>query len=127
MVAFSRSFASCASCALLHLISQCRSADVILRASRRTRAVDFPAHSCAVLSFISCYWSSPALALQCTYIEIEQASRTHAVILSKPSWMWGAEMGANEHGVCIGNEAVWTKLNGPSDLEKRLLGMDLVR
>jgi secernin len=41
--------------------------------------------------------------------------------------MWGSEMGANEFGVCIGNEAVWTQLNGPNDKEERLLGMDLVR
>ncbi|XP_016353499.1 secernin-2 isoform X1 [Sinocyclocheilus anshuiensis] len=34
-------------------------------------------------------------------------------------------MGANEHGVCIGNEAVWTK--EPVDPEEALLGMDLVR
>ena len=33
--------------------------------------------------------------LQCTYIEIEQAAETLAVVLSKPAWMWGAEMGAN--------------------------------
>lgn len=65
--------------------------------------------------------------LQCTYIEVDQVPHTHAAILSKPAWMWGAEMGANDQGVCIGNEAVWTKLNGPSDLEERLLGMDLVR
>lgn len=65
--------------------------------------------------------------LACTFIEIDQAGHTHYVILSKPSWMWGAEMGANEHGVCIGNEAIWTKLNGPDDKEERLLGMDLVR
>jgi len=40
--------------------------------------------------------------------------------------MWGAEMGANEFGVVIGNEAVWTRepCNGH---EKSLLGMDLVR
>jgi hypothetical protein len=41
--------------------------------------------------------------------------------------MWGAEMGANEKGVCIGNEAVWTKLNSEDDLVERLLGMDLLR
>ena len=67
------------------------------------------------------------LCLQCTYIEIDQASKTLAVILSKPAWMWGAEMGANEAGVCIGNEAVWTQLNGEDDFTERLLGMDLVR
>ena len=36
-------------------------------------------------------------------------------------------MGCNEHGVCIGNEAVSTKLQGDDDMEERLLGMDLVR
>ena len=67
------------------------------------------------------------LSLQCTYIEIQQVAHTHAVILSKPAWIWGAEMGSNEHGVCIGNEAVWTKLWSPDDLEERLIGMDYLR
>ena len=49
------------------------------------------------------------------------------MILSKPAWMWGAETGANEPGVCIGNEAVWTQLADETDLTERLLGMDLVR
>lgn len=63
--------------------------------------------------------------LQCTYIQIPQVERTHAVILSKPAWMWGAEMGANDHGVCVGNEAVWTReAITPGEA---LLGMDLVR
>ncbi|CAH1789811.1 unnamed protein product [Owenia fusiformis] len=66
--------------------------------------------------------------LQCTYIEVSQIPHTYAVTLSKPAWMWGAEMGANEKGVVIGNEAVWTKLCDPvKDLEEKLLGMDLVR
>ncbi|HET9091679.1 MAG TPA: hypothetical protein VFN50_04675 [Acidimicrobiales bacterium] len=62
--------------------------------------------------------------LRCTHIEIPQAPRTHAVVLSRPWWMWGAEMGANEHGVVIGNEAVWTR--EPAG-DPALLGMDLVR
>lgn len=65
--------------------------------------------------------------VQCTYIEVDQVPHTHAVVLSKPSWMWGAEMGANEKGVAVGNAPVWTKLNGPQDLEKKLLGTDIVR
>ncbi|KAM7407432.1 hypothetical protein PAMA_003248 [Pampus argenteus] len=63
--------------------------------------------------------------VECTYIEIEQAAHTYAVILSRPAWLWGAEMGANEHQVCIGNEAVWGRES--ADGEEALLGMDLVR
>ena len=63
--------------------------------------------------------------LQCTYMEIPQAKKTHAMMLSRPFWMWGAEMGANEKGVVIGNEAVWTKMS----LARKggLTGMDLLR
>ena len=61
--------------------------------------------------------------MKCTYTEISQAEETLAVVLSKPSWMWGAEMGANSAGVVIGNEAVWNRLSDPQhDLVSRLLG-----
>ena len=66
----------------------------------------------------------PGSVVRCTYIEISQVETTHAVLLSQPDWMWGAEMGANEHGVVVGNEAVWT--NEPYGPES-LLGMDLLR
>lgn len=62
--------------------------------------------------------------VECTWISIPQVGRTHAVLVSQPWWMWGAEMGANEHGVVIGNEAVFT--NQPLG-EPALLGMDLLR
>ncbi len=62
--------------------------------------------------------------VQCTYITIDQVQETHDVMLLKPSWMWGAEMGCNEFGLNIGNEAVFTKIKqGPP----ALLGMDMVR
>ncbi|CAG9131460.1 unnamed protein product [Plutella xylostella] len=68
--------------------------------------------------------------VKCTYITInESPTSLNSVILSKPAWMWGAEMGANDKGVVIGNEAVWTNNNeGDGDArQRRLLGMDLLR
>ncbi|MDQ0464141.1 dipeptidase [Caulobacter ginsengisoli] len=63
--------------------------------------------------------------LRATYIAIPQARRTHSVLISRPFWMWGAEMGANEHGVVIGNEAVHAIV--PPSRRRALIGMDLVR
>ncbi|MBL7849561.1 MAG: C69 family dipeptidase [Cyclobacteriaceae bacterium] len=64
--------------------------------------------------------------LRCTYIEIPQASETFECILSKPFQMWGAEMGVNEWGVAIGNEAVFTRARKPKRNDG-LTGMDLLR
>ena len=63
--------------------------------------------------------------LRCTYIDIPQVLETNAVLLAKPFWIWGAEMGANEHNVVIGNEAIFSKL--PAGKKPGLIGMDFLR
>ncbi len=67
-----------------------------------------------------------AATVRATYIEIPQVTETYEVILSKPFWMWGAEMGANEKGVAIGNEAIFAKIPFAKK-NNGLLGMDLLR
>jgi secernin len=62
--------------------------------------------------------------VKCSYLTIPQVPKTTRVLLCKPFWMFGAEMGANEHGVIIGNEAIFTK---EKPAKKGLTGMDLVR
>ncbi|MGI6621225.1 MAG: secernin [Bacillota bacterium] len=59
-----------------------------------------------------------------TYVEMLSHEVKHDVWLSKPSWMWGAEMGVNGCGVCIGNEATFNKVR----VDKTgVLGMDHLR
>lgn len=62
--------------------------------------------------------------VQLTYVDFPQVKKTYAIVISRPWWIWGAEMGANEFGLAIGNTAVFTR-------EPRqkigILGMDLIR
>lgn len=64
--------------------------------------------------------------VKATFIEVEHPKENFEVILSKPFQMFGAEMGVNEYGVVIGNEAVFTKM---PFIKKNigLTGMDLLR
>ncbi len=55
---------------------------------------------------------------------IPKFENKYSAIISRPAWIWGAEMGINEVGVSIGNEAVFPKIKIE---EKALLGMDILR
>lgn len=65
-----------------------------------------------------------AKSLRTTYLTIPQTKDRFGVLLSKPCWVWGAEMGANDQGVVIGNEAVFTNVH---DATPGLIGLDLLR
>ena len=85
---------------------------------------DRDANEAQVLEWVPARSHGLGAKAQCTYITIDQVERTNSVLLSRPWWMYGAEMGANEFGVVIGNEAVFTRqADGPTSL----LGMDLLR
>ncbi len=66
----------------------------------------------------------PERSVKATHISVPGAKQTCEVLLCRPFWMFGAEMGANRHGVVIGNEALFTK-EKPG--KTGLTGMDLLR
>lgn len=82
-----------------------------------------PTEAQAVERILGASHPEGALA-RCTWIDVPQVSRTRTVLIARPYWMWGAEMGVNDAGVAIGNEAVFTR--APL-AESGLTGMDLVR
>jgi len=86
---------------------------------------DRDANEAQVLRWYPAADHAPGTSVACTWSSVPQVERTHAVLLSQPWWMWGAEMGANDRGVVIGNEAVFTRAVG--DRSGALLGMDMLR
>jgi secernin len=72
-------------------------------------------------------WHPPRRArrtLDTQYLTIPDHD-AHGVLLSQPTWLWGAEHGINDKGVAIGNERLWAARK--LDDAPALIGMDLVR
>ncbi|MDD3840391.1 MAG: peptidase U34 [Clostridia bacterium] len=67
------------------------------------------------------YIKGPFLALKSIF---DKFDNKYSALISRPVWMWGAEMGVNQFGLSIGNEAVFSKAKVSDDA---LLGMDILR
>ncbi len=69
------------------------------------------------------------------YIEIPNVAETFAHLGSAPYWCWGYEMGINEYGLAIGNEATFSRdladrarrSDAGEDSPRGLVGMELLR
>lgn len=68
----------------------------------------------------------PGEAIRATHLVIPQAEETYEVIMGKSFWTWGGEIGINEHGVAIGNEAVFTTLQ-KEEKSEGLMVIDMLR
>ncbi len=68
----------------------------------------------------------PGELVRATHLVIPQAELTYDTILSKSFWTWGGEIGLNEYGVAIGNEAVFSTVMG-AEKSDGVITMDLLR
>lgn len=66
-------------------------------------------------------YKEPFLCLKSVFSKYKHP---YSAFISRPNWIWGAEMGVNQHGLAIGNEAIFSKDRVPED---GLLGMDILR
>lgn len=86
---------------------------------------DRPVGEAQPLIFVPAADHAPGETIRCTQLTIPQVSHSYAVLGSHPFWIWGFEMGANERGLFIGNEAEGSRC--PAESEEGLLGMDILR
>ena len=68
----------------------------------------------------------PGEVVRLTHLAIPQAQETYEVVLTKAFWTYGCEIGINEYGLAMGEEAVYTT---QEKIEQKdgIIGPDLMR
>ena len=64
-------------------------------------------------------------AVRVTHLVIPQAEETYEILLTKAFWTYGCEIGVNEHGLSMGEEAVFT--TQMEEEKDGIIGPDLMR
>jgi secernin len=96
---------------------------------------DRPAGECQPLRYWRRRHAAPGTRLRLAYIDIPDVQETWAHLGASPYWCWGHELGLNEWGVAIGNEALFTRAladqisrtRSGESLPRGVLGMEMVR
>jgi dipeptidase len=79
------------------------------------KSADTEVNECQVLKRLPARDWPDGTMIRVTHRLIPQARRTHDCLINKSFWLYGAEIGVNEHGVAIGNEAVFTNAYDTAD------------
>ena len=69
---------------------------------------DRPVNETQPLRYLPSRRPSRGDRLRLAYVEIDDSCETLAHLGASPYWCWGHELGLNERGVAIGNEALFT-------------------
>ena len=64
-------------------------------------------------------------AVRLTHLIIPQAEETYELLLTKAFWTYGCEIGVNEYGLAMGEEAVFT--TEMKEEKDGIIGPDLMR
>jgi secernin len=96
---------------------------------------DRPVGETQPLRYVPARSPSSSDRLRLAYVEIADAPATLAHVGASPYWCWGHELGLNERGVAIGNEALFTRDLAQNQRAARdgdppepgILGMELLR
>ncbi len=86
---------------------------------------DRPLGEAQPLVFYDAAEHAPGDMVKCTHLTIPQVKHTYATMGCQPYWIWGYEIGVNECGLAIGNEAEGSRCE--EETEEGLLGMDMLR
>jgi secernin len=100
-----------------------------------TKNSDRPAFDCQPLVYRPRRQWPAGSRIAMEYLEVPQVAETYAHLGSRPYWSFGYESGLNEHGVVIGNEAIFTRAWRAASTQHRrdgcvacgVSGMDVIR
>lgn len=89
------------------------------------KSADCEVNEANALVRIPCQTHLPGESVRITHLMIPQARQTYEILLTKAFWTYGCEIGINEYGLAMGEEAVFT--TEMREEKDGIIGPDLMR